>query len=267
MIIKKEADKLYELTGCKELISDNEVKKCLVKNAIDKLSNSDVWLNGYYKGEICCDAKHKYASLIASDLDKFKSAMGSSLRLCFEKSYMLKISDEKISLFDSEEEILNNPCSLLSGGGECVNCKPMSCTSDKVWKDDDDLSKNSCNFYEPPAHSSIILGTGTCTDYSVVLTTILRNLGLNDSEVYTVVNYKIGHAYNIVKFPDDVKYTIVDTTGNNPNSMIDTKALAQGRIKYCSYKDDYDNFCVNDLGKYLCPDVKNVKGCEDYVKV
>ena len=97
-----------------------------------------------------------------------------------------------------------------------------SLKSSKTWKTDTDWkNKNDCAFNDLPAHASIDkIKTGTCTDYSIALTTLLRKAGYSKEEIYSVGGFdpKTGaHAYNLVKIPGDKKFRIVDTTGNKPN--------------------------------------------------
>jgi hypothetical protein len=55
--------------------------------------------------------------------------------------------------------------------------------------------------------------TGVCRDYSLAVATLLRKAGYSQNEVF---NFCDGdHCYNLVKFPGDAKYHVVDTTGNN----------------------------------------------------
>ena len=154
------------------------------------------------------------------------------------------------------------PPTCVSDVGYVVNimnmqADPRNFGSPRGWVSDDYLSENNCVMSDLPAHVSVFkLHTGTCVDYSVVLTTLLRMAGFTKNEVLTVTGKQedSGHAYNLVKFPNEEKYTIVDTTGNNPNSL---------RLKpkkdwwtYCDY-----SLCVNDGGEQTCPQKNAVYGC------
>jgi hypothetical protein len=116
-----------------------------------------------------------------------------------------------------------------------------------VWESDSDMGQNSCELVEPPAHVTLsILKTGTCADYSVLVTTALRAAGYGPSEVFTVD--QTIHATNLVKLPGDDKYHHVDTTGNKVGIVFN--GMFPGR--------DYNKVgrwnCMNDYGNFQCPD-------------
>jgi hypothetical protein len=58
-----------------------------------------------------------------------------------------------------------------------------------------------------------VYGTGVCRDYSLAVTTLLRKAGYSQRDIG---NWCDGaHCYNVVRFPGDTKWHVVDTTGNN----------------------------------------------------
>lgn len=121
------------------------------------------------------------------------------------------------------------------------------------------MSRNSCLFSDLPAHVNIfVLNTGTCVDYSISLTTLLRYVGYKKDEVYSVG--APCHEYNLVKFPGDSLWTIVDTVNNHPspiNYNWHWPCLGQD-TNHCEY---LDNECSNDNGQVSCPRKSEVKGC------
>jgi len=124
------------------------------------------------------------------------------------------------------------------------------------------MSKNSCKFSDLIAHANILedkgIHTGSCVDYSVSLTTLLRKAGYTKDEVFTTCGP--GHAYNLVKFPGDLKYHIVDTTGNKPNP-ITLGGKPSGNYSYCSYGSGCQPACMNDAYNGNCPAKSEVYGC------
>jgi len=96
-------------------------------------------------------------------------------------------------------------------------------------------------------------------DYSAALTTLLRKLGYKKNEVYTVESPT--HAYNMVRFPYDRKYTVVDTTGNNNPAVIlgETPSSLLFGFDYCGEIKK----CYNDKGPTLCPNQQDIYGCEN----
>jgi hypothetical protein len=70
--------------------------------------------------------------------------------------------------------------------------------------------------------------TGICRDYSLAVSTLLRKAGYTQNEVF---NFCDGaHCYNLVKFPGDSMYHVVDTTGNTQDV---TLGGLPGGYPYC----------------------------------
>jgi hypothetical protein len=145
--------------------------------------------------------------------------------------------------------------------GECYSnrvylfnalARSLPCRDDRkvVWESDTDMSRNNCNIVEPPVHASLnILKTGTCADYSVAVTTLLRKAGYSETEVYSVHQGK--HVTNLVKLPGDEKYHHVDTTGNRVGIVFDGNfPLSPTGTDWTNKKR---NSCVNDKGTFDCP--------------
>jgi len=158
--------------------------------------------------------------------------------------------------------------SCSSGTGKCEpkygynnNVQQLQCRGSVGqpigWASDTDMSKNSCIFSDIPAHVSMkVIQTGTCVDYSVSLTTLLRLVGYKSSEVYSVG--APCHEYNLVKFPGDSKWTIIDTVGNSL-ALGDTWSWqCEGKVTHCDFQSGE---CSNDLGQVTCPSKSEVKGC------
>jgi hypothetical protein len=129
------------------------------------------------------------------------------------------------------------------------------------WVPDTDISANDCCFSDLPSHvSTEILSTRTCVDYSVVLTTLLRLSGYKSDEVYSTRSGcpgDIGHCFNLIKFPGDSRYTLVDTVGNCGNGY---NPMKLPRCNGCYYWN-YEN-CANDNGRVSCPERSDVWGAE-----
>jgi PKD repeat protein len=146
------------------------------------------------------------------------------------------------------------------------------------WKSDVAMNKNSCTFSDLPAHVSILgdqgivtnsqgINTGTCCDYSNALTTMLRIVGYKPNEAYSV--RQPGHCYNLVKFPQDDKYHLIDTVGNCRGSFDEyNEPYVPGSVpqcipgyNYCEYDITGEKACRNDNGLVDCPDKSQVYGC------
>jgi hypothetical protein len=144
----------------------------------------------------------------------------------------------------------------LSGHLEGVKCSntPSNNPYGK-WVSNTDLSKNEIALFDAPAEVSVKhIGSGTCTDYSSVLTTLLRKVGFKDNEIYTVEAYD--HVYNFIKFDNNVKYHIFDTTGNYEGFVLGN---VPSGYPYC----EEILRCYNDNGEEICPSNKLIIGCED----
>lgn len=104
-----------------------------------------------------------------------------------------------------------------------LSCRPQEWGLD-AWRSDDNMSQNSASLGILPAHATVnILQTGVCADYAAAVVTALRKAGYSEEEaLYTAsTGYDLpllgnhpGHAYGLVKLPDEEKYHFVDTTGN-----------------------------------------------------
>jgi hypothetical protein len=146
--------------------------------------------------------------------------------------------------------------------GYNLNVQNLPCTSavgqPQGWASDTDMSKNSCLFSDLPAHVNIdILNTGTCVDYSVSLTTLLRYVGYTKDEVYSVS--APCHEYNLVKLAGDNMWSIVDTVGNANSPVNPTWSWScSGTRTHCDY---IQGSCANDNGQITCPSKSEVKGC------
>jgi len=129
------------------------------------------------------------------------------------------------------------------------------------WRSDTDMSQNTCKFSDLIAHANILedkgIHTGVCVDYSVSLTTLLRKAGYAKDEVFTTCGP--GHAFNLVKFPGDPKYHVVDTRGNKP-TPIRFGSLPPNYPYYCNY-GACSPPCMNDAYNGNCPPRSEVYGC------
>jgi len=111
--------------------------------------------------------------------------------------------------------------------------------------------------WEEPASIMLSGQTWMCTGYSIAVTTLLRSVGYGKDEAYSICGP--GHAYNLVKFPGDTKYHLVDTVGNYPNPYNPTGVPPSG-YPYCSY-GGCTPCIMNDEGGGSCPPRSEVIGC------
>lgn len=83
--------------------------------------------------------------------------------------------------------------------------------------------------------------TGVCRDYAEAVTTLLRKAGYSQEEVGGYCDG--GHCYNVVKFPGERRWHVVDTTGNNIGIIF---GGLPGGHPYCQMLDEA-NWCWNGV--------------------
>jgi len=209
-----------------------------------------------------CSKAYKYSDL-ASGLtaDRFKKCAGLYLiyGLGPAAKYMQEYYDPEIecssSGYDEKIDCGRYMSTVYSPNAQKLKCQPPV-GQPKGWTSDTDMKKNSCLFSDLPAHANMeILSTGTCVDYSISLTTLLRMVGYTTSEVYSLNGP--GHEFNLVKFPGETKWNLIDTVGNYPSPYNPTDVPGKW-YPYCSYNI---GSCANDAGEVRCPAKNMVKGC------
>ena len=208
-----------KINACNFAIKNSQdSKKCQALYVIKSLGANAIYMKDYFEAEMCC--------------------------------YGVK-------------ELCSNPSNLYSSNPkpktskENVNlvCKNTPENNPKgSWVSDSQITLNNIALSDIHAGASFSsLGTGTCVDYSAVLTTSLRKLDFSQNDVFTVEAST--HAYNLIRFPLDKKYTVVDVTGNNDG-------LRFGKVpsgyKYCENMKS----CYNDVGEFICPDNEKIFGCK-----
>lgn len=97
--------------------------------------------------------------------------------------------------------------------------------------------------------------TGVCRDYALAVSTLLRKAGYPQRDVGSYCDG--GHCYNVVKFPGDSQYTVVDTTGNF-NDVSLSGSLPSG-YPYCSALNE-NNVCfeTDGLASYTTGTISDV---------
>src|SRR3989344_507528 len=192
------------------------LKNCQALYIINSLGRAAIYMQGYFDAEMCCKGVEA---------------------LCPQQSY----------LYTSQ------PLPEYLKGVKCSNTPENN--PNGYWASDTKLNLNEIALFDAPAHSSLnVLKMGTCVDYSTAATTLLRKIGFSSESILTTE--ASNHAYNLIRFDLDKKYTIFDTTGNNDG-------LRLGKVPpgydYC---ENIIN-CYNDLGKIPCPSNKEINGCEN----
>ncbi len=195
-------------------------KKCQALYLIKSLGSESIYMQDYLEAEMCCRGVES---------------------LCSSENNLYKAQPLPYTSRDlSNLRCFNSPTDNPPGR----------------WVSDFSIDKNNIALADLPSHVSLnILSTGTCVDYSFSLTTLIRKLNYKQSEILTVE--APNHAYNLVRFPLDKRYTIVDTTGNND------PAIVFGSVPYgYAYCENIKN-CYNDNGFILCPSLNEINGCEN----
>ncbi len=206
-----------KLSTCNFALENTEnLKNCQAHYIIQSLGRSAIYMKEYGDFEMCCKGVDV---------------------LCPNQNYLYKAEPLPSWLQGKGLKCSNNPDNNPNG----------------LWKSDTNLALNEVALSDVPAHVSLnILKTGTCVDYSVSATTLLRKIGFSKDKVMTVE--ASDHAYNLIKFESDKYFTIFDMTGNN-NGLIPGK-VPKG-YNYCQNI----KFCYNDVGKVICPSNNEITGC------
>ena len=190
-------------------------RNCQAFYVIKSLGKSAVYLKDYFDAEMCCKGVDA---------------------LCPKEDYLYT----------------PNPLPDYLRGVRCSNTPDNN--PNGYWASDTRLELNEIALFDAPAHSSLnILKTGTCVDYSVSATTLLRKIGFSSEDVLTIE--AADHAYNALRLDLYKKYLIFDMTGNNNGLNI---GGVPGGYEYC------ENVlrCYNDLGQVQCPNNEKIMGCE-----
>ena len=124
--------------------------------------------------------------------------------------------------------------SIEEGGGNCKKCVGLYIIRGlgryARWMKDYAYAWLDAEPTGPPRTAQNVINyykTGVCVDYATAVTTLLRKAGYAQDEVASFCDGL--HCYNLVKFPGDKKWTVVDTTGNgqdvflgyNPSTVYD----------------------------------------------
>lgn len=202
--------------------SNKNSKKCQGLYLIKALSGDQIYMQDYFEAEMCCYGVEE---------------------LCTDSTNLYTARP----LPQTETDIDINDI-------RCFNTPKDNPTG--KWVSDYKIDLNNIALSDMPSHVSLnILSTGTCVDYSFSLTTLLRKAGYKANEVYSVETPN--HAFNLIKFPGNNEFTVVDTTGNND------PAIVFGKVpKGYAYCENIRN-CYNDNGEIICPLFKGIYGCED----
>jgi hypothetical protein len=104
------------------------------------------------------------------------------------------------------------------------------------------VSKNAGT--EPPYGTANYLlnyyHTGICHDYALAVTSLLRKDGYSLDEVGSTCDG--AHCYNVVKFPGDTKWHVVDTDSPNEGGATWKLGQLQGGYPYCHTMDETSIF-------------------------
>ncbi len=203
------------------LDATNSMKICKASYLVYAIGSKAVYLKDYYTAEFCCSNNDN----LCSKKTKFQAGdpwPQSNIKMnalyCYYTHYDI--------FFDSWNEPKKG-----------------------WWTSDSNPSGNNNAAVDAPAHSSVnIMNTGSCVDYSFVVTTALRKSGFTANEIMSV--RAPGHLYNAVWLPGDDMYTFIDTVGNTGGDFFSGQGWkwSGNKTNHCSY-----DACSNDLGMITCP--------------
>ncbi|MFH0834736.1 MAG: fibronectin type III domain-containing protein [Candidatus Micrarchaeota archaeon] len=212
----------------------SKMKFCRASYLVHAIGSEAIYMQDYYMGEVCCAADS----------------------LCKEKGYERYYYTTKphpVSNIQFDSLV----CYFYNVGG-------VRWRAEGWYNSDYDPDENNNALVDIPAHASVNrMNTGTCADYSVVVTTALRKAGFGKGQVYSAGLPR--HLINLIKLPGEEKFRITDTTGNTGGDFAAdaaTKWINAGGTKFarCDYAS---NECSNDGGYYYCPKKSAVQGCSN----
>lgn len=215
------------------LDAQSSMKLCKASYLVYGVGSEAVYMKDYYTGEFCCANDDG----ICHGLPKFTAGPWPESNIQF-------------------------------GSLRCVYTKYDPWIGDtqyfakKGWYGSDtDQEQNNNAAVDIPPHSSInVMNTGTCVDYSFVITTLFRKAGFGVNEIMSMRSP--GHLYNLVWLPGATKFTFIDTVGNTGGNFFTgpgwnwtSKGVYQD---HCTYSSDR---CSNDYGAFYCPSRSDIVGC------
>lgn len=183
---------------CSHLSDSNSYKECLKSVILSNLGPNKKWMEGYWAQEICCGGNLNIFSQYGCSVEDFRKCSNNNpiFKNLNKKSQQLNLKCKIPKLSPTNDNEVRNIIPPLG------------------WEDDLDMSKNSCWFSNLPAYVSLLkLKTGTCVDYSVALTTLLRKAGYTKDEIFSASIEN--HMLNIIfDRPGSSRFKVYDITGN-----------------------------------------------------
>ena len=235
------------------LFNPTSLDQCLGHYIISSLERNAVYMQDYFDGELCC------------------SGSGG----CPDTCEKWKVSPAAWEA-GTDQDCRTSPGNSVYFGMDAHMCESFGLgIFGRIglrgrWSSDTDYTLNRDNFVDTPPHAAVNnLSTGTCADYSLVLTTLLRKAGYSKDRVLSVEGVK--HAYNLVHFPGEAKWHYVDTTGNTAGGVFGGSGFPDptksgyhvgGPWRHCS---GLTEGCMNDvysISRGRCPPNKMIYGCE-----
>ena len=252
-------DDAYNQSGLNTTLNYDNLRRCIGLYEIYGLGPEREYMQDYYWNEIWCGADTFWGLGLESCIGRAPAGLNYCCNIDeYEWTWCWGIcwpdcwgGFEPVNCGDG-----------VHANTALLRCRWHSDWTPDGWTSDTDIGANSCCFSHLPAHvSTEVLSTGTCVDYSVVLTTLLRMSGYEADEVYTTGSAcpDGAHSFNLIRFPGDSNYTLVDTVGNC-NGYHPMALPGCNDCYYCSYISDV---CANDNGQVDCPPRTEVWGCEE----
>jgi parallel beta-helix repeat protein len=224
------------------------LKRCLGNYIIQGMGPKAVYMQGYFHGEWCCYGHDEFCP------------SGCSKFVVRPAAWQMGTSVSCAGASGAQPD-------FQMGGHQCEYYWVWAYKHSKGWYKykwgkhgdwDSDLNyqSNSDSVIDLPAHASIErLSTGTCVDYAIALTTLLRKSGYAKNEAYAVDGE--GHDYNLVRFPGDSEWYYVDTTGNG-------SGIKEWPLTGYNYCHNMDEGCYNDRyspSQSNCPPNSQIHHC------
>jgi hypothetical protein len=222
------------------------MKLCKTNYLVHATGDEAIYMKDYYIGEICCAGKDSCNATADNPTHElFSAGPWPRSNIQFDRLWCEAIHIHVPLLFD---ETFPGPPAYASDTNPDENNNPGPTL---------------------PAHASVNrMNTGTCIDYSLVVTTALRKIGYASYEIFSVTAPV--HEYNIVRLPGDGgRYSFIDNVGTTGGGIstgggspwisgVGSSWAGGGdarQVDHCDYEVDT---CANDVGTFYCP---SVTGC------
>lgn len=239
-------------------LTPERFQECTARYLIHSFGWASVYMQAYFNGEFCCKNVAKWCPDVENNrltCDPAPWDLPYNPRVMTYDPVPDHDMNELWCMYDVETSYHWEDIIFIR---KQITYHPLS----GWWNSDEDMSQNNCGAYDAPAHVSINeYSTGTCRDYAIALTTMLRKAGFGKDDVLTVSGN--GHGYNLLRLPRFNRFYYVDDVGNTGGGIKHNPATG---YDYCR---NMSHGCANDFyasSTDNCPGNVEIHGCRNIVR-